>query len=232
MSKTCTLCGIKKDTSEFVKTSHNKSGFRSYCKECQADMHRKWRNNNQEKNKERIKLWLASNPDRHRKTSREWRAAHPEKCREWLRRWRANNIETVNIAARKATAKRRKDPKYRLSNSISSGILMSVKKGTKARRHWEELVSFTAEQLKAHLEKLFTPEMSWDNYGSYWSIDHKTPIAVFNFERPEDIDFRLCWSLKNLQPMEKIANKRKSDKIEKPFQPSLALRVANGGCYE
>jgi hypothetical protein len=54
---------------------------------------------------------------------------------------------------------------------------------------------------------------------------NKIPIAVFNYEKPEDIDFRLCWSLKNLQPLEKIENIKKKDKLEKPFQPSLKIAV-------
>jgi len=102
---------------------------------------------------------------------------------------------------------------------------VGCKIGLKAGRQWETLVNFTVDQLKQHLEKLFTPEMTWENYGTYWHIDHKIPIAVFNYEKPEDIDFRLCWSLKNLQPLEKIENIKKKDKLEKPFQPSLKIAV-------
>jgi hypothetical protein len=72
-----------------------------------------------------------------------------------------------------------------------------------------------------HLEKLFTPEMSWENYGTYWSIDHKAPVAVFNFEKPTDVEFRLCWSIKNLQPLEKIANIKKGKKVDEEFLSQL-----------
>ena len=73
------------------------------------------------------------------------------------------------------------------------------------------------------LEKLFTVGMTWKNYGTVWEIDHKIPVAIFNFEKPEHIDFRLCWNLKNLQPLEKEKNRAKSAKIEEPFQPSFAF---------
>ena len=108
--------------------------------------------------------------------------------------------------------------------NISRAMHHSIKK-SKAGRHWETLVNFTIDQLKMHLEKLFTSDMSWENYGSYWHIDHKTPMAVFNFNKPEDIDFRLCWSLKNLQPLAAKENIKKGTKLEKPFQPSLLLQV-------
>ena len=114
-------------------------------------------------------------------------------------------------------------PKGKLSSNISRAIRFSIKKNSKANRHWEMLVDFTIDQLKKHLEKRFKPGMTWENYGSVWEIDHKIPIAVFNFEKPEDIDFRLCWSLKNLQPLDASENVRKKDKIIKPFQPSLLM---------
>jgi hypothetical protein len=75
-----------------------------------------------------------------------------------------------------------------------------------------------------HLEKQFLPGMSWENMGE-WHIDHKIPIAAFNFEKPEDIDFKRCWALKNLQPLWKSENCIKGAKIDKPFQPSLNLSL-------
>jgi 5-methylcytosine-specific restriction endonuclease McrA len=65
--------------------------------------------------------------------------------------------------------------------------------------------------------------MNWENYGSYWHIDHKIPISVFNFEKPEDYDFKRCWNLKNLQPLEKFKNMSKGNRLDKHFQPSLAI---------
>jgi len=50
--------------------------------------------------------------------------------------------------------------------------------------------------------KTFEPWMSWKNYGKDgWEIDHKIPISVFNFTKPEHRDFKRCWALKNLQPL-------------------------------
>jgi hypothetical protein len=69
--------------------------------------------------------------------------------------------------------------------------------------------------------------MSWENYGK-WHIDHRIPIDAFNFTCPEDIDFTQCWALRNLRPLWAVDNIKKSNKLEKPFQPSLLLRVSNG----
>lgn len=87
-------------------------------------------------------------------------------------------------------------------------------------KHWEHLVNFTLEELMKHLQKQFKPGMTWENYGK-WHLDHRIPVSVFNFDSLSDIDFQRCWSLKNLQPLWAKDNIKKSNKIDKPFQPSF-----------
>ncbi len=115
-----------------------------------------------------------------------------------------------------------KTVKGRLNNSMSSAVRNALV-NSKARRSWESLVGYTVEQLKEHLEKKFTPEMTWENYGAYWEIDHHIPISAFNFQSNQDVDFQKCWKLKNLRPLGKDANRSKGSRVEKPFQPSLAI---------
>jgi hypothetical protein len=160
--------------------------------------------------KARAKQHYEANKETHAAQRTVWAAAHPEKMRE---------------SGRKYNRKLRSTVKGNLSSVISKRMNESLRKGMKAGRHWETLVGYTVDQLKTHLEKLFKPGMTWENYGTAWHIDHKTPVAVFNFEKPEDIDFRICWSIKNLQPLEASINMSKGARIEKPYQPSLALKA-------
>jgi len=164
--------------------------------------------------KQRAKNQFEQDKIKHHANGVAWAKAHPEKIKE---------------ISKKHHEKYRGTPKGNLHSTISKRINETLLKGMKAGRPWETLVGFTIDQLMQHLEKLFTPEMTWDNYGSYWHIDHKLPVAVFNFERPGDIDFHICWSLKNLQPLEARENLSKGAKIDKPFQPSLLLQVGSGG---
>lgn len=57
--------------------------------------------------------------------------------------------------------------------------------------------------------------MNFENYGSYWHIDHVIPCSKFNFSNEEDIMFCCCWT--NLQPLEAKLNLSKNDKIDKPM---------------
>ena len=103
--------------------------------------------------------------------------------------------------------------------------IRSIKNG----RKWQHLVGYSIEDLKVHLEKGFYDGMSWDAFlkGDI-HIDHKIPLAVFNFKTPDDIDFQKAWALSNLQPMWAKENIMKSNKLEASFQPSLAF----GGAYQ
>ena len=69
-------------------------------------------------------------------------------------------------------------------------------------------------ELKEHLESLFDSNMSWENYGSYWEIDHIKPLSSFDITDISDEDFKIAWGLANLQPLEKTLNRQKSNKID------------------
>lgn len=70
--------------------------------------------------------------------------------------------------------------------------------GQKKSKKTADMLGYTAEQLKSHLEKQFKKGMRWDNYGE-WHIDHITPIAVFASHG--DIEPAKVNCLTNLRPM-------------------------------
>jgi transcription elongation factor Elf1 len=196
---------------------------------------KKWRKENPEyyaqyrdKNKEQIRKvdneWKGKNKEHRIKYNMEWIKKNPEKRREYAHKWRVNNPDKASAKYKKDSAKRRSTLKGKLNNTMSRSISMSLKKGIKAHRSWESLAGYTIDQLRVHLEKKFKSGMSWDNYGQ-WHIDHKIPLSVFNFETPEDIDFKKCWALSNLQPMWAKENIAKKNRLTKPFQPSLAIGI-------
>jgi len=194
--KKCTKCGRIKELSNFCKHSTCKDGTRSICKECQ-----------------RVALT-------------KWRAENREKSREISRVWSAKNIERVRVLRNRSIAKKRATLAGKLNHRLSVRIQQSLK-GNKKGRSWESLVGFSLEELKKHFEKQFKKGMSWELVMTgQIHIDHKIPIAAFNFETPEDIDFKRCWALKNLQPLFALENKSKKDSLYIPFQPSLLLQVA------
>lgn len=59
---------------------------------------------------------------------------------------------------------------------------------------------------------LFKDDMSFDNYGE-WELDHIIPISSFNLHNNDEL-FK-CFNYKNVQPLWKTENRKKSNKILK-----------------
>jgi hypothetical protein len=98
-----------------------------------------------------------------------------------------------------------------LNIRISKGIRYSLKSG-KEGKSWKELVDFTLDELKEHLELHFEKDMTWNNMNK-WHIDHIIPKRAFNIISADCKDFKMCWFLLNLQPLWKEDNIKKSDKL-------------------
>lgn len=147
-----------------------------------------------------------------------YRACNKEKIKARDKKYRESHKIEYNTHRK---TRRRTDIKYKLNHNISSAISASLNNNKKGA-HWEDLVRYTLEKLKKHLERQFVNGMSWENYGK-WHIDHAIPKTAFNFAKPEHADFLKCWALKNLQPMWAKDNIVKSNKITKHFQPSLLM---------
>ena len=76
--------------------------------------------------------------------------------------------------------------------------------------------------MKEYLESKFTKEMTWENYGKFWHIDHIIPIDVFNLLDINEQLMAFHWS--NLQPLQATENIIKSNKI----LPEVIYRYWNG----
>ena len=70
----------------------------------------------------------------------------------------------------------------------------------------------------------FDEHMSFDNYGSYWDIDHVLPCSSFDLTDPIDVETCFHWS--NLAPLEHIANIKKGSKIDMDMVVLHKQRVA------
>ena len=117
-----------------------------------------------------------------------------------------------NVKWRQSDKGRKNSRNRKLSRCISGGIRWSLRNnGSKNKRHWEELVDFTYDDIVVHLKSKFKEGMTLENHGK-WHIDHIRPVSSFNFITPEDKDFKKCWSLDNLQPLWALENILKRDK--------------------
>jgi hypothetical protein len=66
-----------------------------------------------------------------------------------------------------------------------------------------DYIGCNIQYVREWLEYNFTNEMNWDNYDTFWSIDHVIPVCKFDLTI-EDEKFKCCnWS--NLIPVQNLA---------------------------
>ena len=232
--KRCTKCGIIKPLSEFPIHPHMRDGYRNQCKACVSKRYKQWREKNidkckkygrqqyeanKEKRKEYYQKWKAENREKTKEYGRKWRDKYPERHKQWCEA----NPEKRREMMRRSRKNKILAPKDILNRRMKTAIKKSLK-GNKNGRRWESLVGYTADALKKHIEKQFTEGMTWKKFlNGEIHLDHIIPKSAFNYETPEDIDFKKAWELKNLQPLWATENLKKHNKLNSHFQPSFAF---------
>lgn len=242
----CKECVAHRNKMRYLANSEsakeNQRKWNANNKDKKKEQARKWYESNRERAYELRKKWVENNPEKakecqkkgqikyaqtHKTEIRKRRiekyAEDPAKFRARYSKWKEKDIEKARLLSRIASQKIRDTPRGTLNDRISAGIRQSLK-GSKAGQKWESLVEYSLNDLKKHIEKQFEQDMTWEKLmAGEIHIDHIIPKSVFNFSDPKHADFKKCWSLKNLRPMWAAENLQKHNKLEKHFQPSLAI---------
>jgi hypothetical protein len=152
--------------------------------------------------------------ERRKKNYDKWYEQNKENRKEYHKKWRNENVDKWRQIKRDYEKNRKSnDPLYKLISNFRTAIYQVLKENNiKKNGHYFEILKYTPEQLINHLEKQFSDEMTWDNYGD-WHVDHKHPISLYNIKEIGDNEFMKCWSLDNLQPMWGVDNIKKSNKL-------------------
>jgi hypothetical protein len=84
---------------------------------------------------------------------------------------------------------------YRIKKSLAARLRTVIIKTDSTMNY----IGCNIQYLREWFEYNFTSEMNWDNYGSYWSIDHIIPVCKFDLTL-EDEKLK-CWNWTNLMPV-------------------------------
>lgn len=224
-TKRCTKCNEDLPLTGFYRDSRLISGLTSRCKKCLYAKHKKWAASNREKRNATHKKWAQKSKEYLAEYGKKYYSANKITLLEKDKKRRVENAEEIKkcraaryLASRDVvitrvkeyTKRRRKaDPIFKAKLNLRSR-LGEVMRGKRKAATTMELVGCSLPELKAHLESLFQPGMSWDNYGK-WHIDHIMPCASFDLLDPEQQ--RECFHYTNLQPLWASDNLRKHDKL-------------------
>lgn len=219
--KICYKCGDEKELFLFVKN-------KGICKSCKkisnslyyiknkqviSNYDKIRYENNREIILEKQKEYYQNNKKERIRYNKIYYQNNKELRLQYDKNYRINN--KIAILEKNKLYKRQKratDPLFKLRNNFSRMINYALN-GKKLNYSIMNYLPYSIQELKNHLENQFDNKMSWDNYGSYWHVDHIIPQSKLIYLSMSDENFKLCWALSNLQPLEAIENIKKSNRI-------------------
>ena len=187
--RTCNKCNVIKDINNYRLYKNN--SYSKTCKKClnEKDKIRK-KNSRQKKMETLIVKCEKCNQEKALKNFTKLKKFYKKKIclecyplflteqkTEWCRNERKTNIN------------------YRLKKSLAARLRNVLFKNNTTMNY----IGCNIPYLKEWFEYNFDNEMNWENYGSYWSIDHIIPVCKFDLTIEKE---KLkCWNWSNMVPV-------------------------------
>lgn len=187
-SKVCRSCKEDKQIAEFTFPKR-KVPIGALCQTCQT-----------EKSKAEYQ--------KRRESHLAYRKAYYEQHREAiLEKTRTEEFRKDRNAKKKI--RRQNDVQFRICESLKIRIHEVLKEYKTTSSNY--LLGCTKGHIMKWLEYQHGDKIDWNNYSSYWHIDHVIPLDFFDMTSKEEQ--LICFNWMNLRPLEKGSNMSKSSKI-------------------
>jgi hypothetical protein len=193
----CNACKIEKPLDEFLKDKTRSLGYSYRCKICSSQIHKE-------------KYYDKYLPTRRGKYNEYYKERYINKTeeekakdREYQKNWEKENKDKVAGYKRKY---RKENPIFKLKENIRTRIYLSLQEKNKSISTIK-LLGCSSEEYKLYLEKQFDENMNWENYGTYWEIDHKKELYRFDLSNP--IQQKEAFHFTNTQPLSIEENRKK-----------------------
>lgn len=168
--------------------------------------------------------YYKKNKDSLIKQAREYTLNNLNKTKEYQKQYRSENKENRKIYANSnrehinnglrilRQEKRNNDGAYRFRQNMGSLLSVILKNPSwQIVSKVEEYLGCSIYEFKNHIENQFTEEMSWENYGNFWELDHIKPCSSFNLNNEEER--KNCFNVLNTRPLKVSENRIKGGLI-------------------
>lgn len=186
----------------------------------------RWNKNYKNKHKEHYKKlkreWYVKNRKRLLKKRAKYFRKHRNKLIKELRTYYKDNKEKCLKQNSDYARKRSKiDLGYKLSRRLRSRLGQALKNRSKRGSAVRDL-GCSIEFLIAYLQEQFYGNITWDNYGSYWDIDHIKALCFFDLTNRRQLLKAVHYT--NLQPLTKKDHLRKTTKERQKLRKLKQLK--------
>ena len=195
----CLNCKEIKHADEFHKNSNRKNKIHDECKSCNNARNKATRNKNREAN-------LKETPSLKEK---ECPLCRKLKAVEEFSK-NIGNKNGIESQCKSCRNKNIMNNRHLHIKRILYARIGDLLNGKNKSANTLSLLGCSLEFFQNWLEFQFTPEMTFENIGEYWHLDHVRPCSSFNLE--QGIEQKKCFHWSNYQPLEKIENLRKWNK--------------------
>jgi len=191
-TKTCKQCGTTKPISAFRIN-------RAKCHDCEKQYGVEYNKTHQDIREK----WLENNKDRVKELQANWYQRNKSHVRE------------------KYKARYHSDAEFKLNSLVRKRILYAIKTTDKSEKPLAYLGT-DANTVCNWLEYCFNDNMTWDNHGTYWHIDHVIPTSLHDCKDATQV--KLVFSWMNLMPITAEQNMTKKNTLD-PDQ--IAVHIQN-----
>jgi len=191
----------------------NKTYYKLTHKREKALADKLYRENNLEKCKAKEKLWQQTHKQQKYETDKKWRISHTEQHNKNNKLWRKRHPEKNRLVQyNNYHTCKKNNPQFKLARNLRARTRQALQ-GKFKFDSTEKLIGCSFSKCWKHLENQFQSNMTKENYGNIWVIDHIMPCCSFDLSKKEE-QFK-CFNYKNLQPLFTEENQKKGSIIPK-----------------
>ncbi len=195
--KKCSKCPTGqniKPITDFYKCKGGK--IRPSCKKCDNAMSRAYK----ARNKKHIS-----------KYNKEYKQEHKDEISVYNHEYNKNNrTEIQKRQTQTRRARRATDFGFFISTRLRTHLNDFIKSGK--NDVIEGIIGCNYHNFKKWLQFQFDKKMTFDNYGSYWTIDHVCPCCTYDLTNEDEL--YICFNWRNLRPLKKLDNYKKNSKVD------------------
>lgn len=125
-----------------------------------------------------------------------------------------NDVRHNNFRRKWMKKKLKEDFDFKMKQTVRSRIGHALRNAGTSRQGKIKYLNCDIQEYRKWLESQFDENMTWDNHGDYWEIDHVVPCAAFKFKSDDDEAIYQCFNWKNTRPLFKPHNGTKKAKID------------------
>jgi hypothetical protein len=145
----------------------------------------------------------------------------------YLKKNREQQRERERKYSKTDKCKARKRKYYRENIHVKLRQIFATRIHTKIKKklHTPKYIGGEMLMVKKWLEYNFAEDMTWENHGDLWQIDHTLALNSVNYKTKQEKKAKFMFDWKNLMPMKTTFNLKKNDSIYPKLMVFQELKV-------